>query len=103
MNADLQAEIDDAIGDLQAITGETVTLAGISYTCTAATMLNGSIAWEEGGAADMHHIGVCVLQEDLPVQPPVTTPAVFRGVSFRVKSVDDAENFWQILLVQEFA
>jgi hypothetical protein len=103
LNADLQTLFDDALGDLQSVTGETVTLAGIDYTCTAATAINGSLEFFQGGAADMQNVSLCIRQSDLPVQPAVNALAVFHGINFRVKSVDDAGALWQIMLIQEFA
>lgn len=103
MNADLQPLFDDALGDLQSVTGETVTLAGVNYTCTGATMINGSLEFFQGGAADMQNVAVCIRQSDLPTQPAVNTLAVFHGINFRVKSVDDAGALWHIQLIQEFA
>ena len=102
MNADLQSELDAAIGELQAVTGETVTLAGIDYTCTRGTMINGSLEFFQGGAADIQNVSVCIRQIDLPVQPAVNTLAVFGGINLRVKSVDASADLWQLTLVQEF-
>jgi hypothetical protein len=102
MNASLLARLDGAVQQLQAITRETVTLAGTSYTCTAATTINDSLEFFQGGAADMRHVSVCVLQSDLPIAPSVNTIALFRGGNFRVKSVSDSGTLWQLTLIQEF-
>ena len=87
----------------QALTAETVSLAGVSYPCTVATTLAGSLEFEQGGALNIQHISINVEKDDLRNQPAVNTPAVFRGNELRVKSVDDAQGFWEIMLVQEFA
>ena len=103
MNASILTRLDGAVQQLQATTRETVTLAGIAYTCTAATTLNGSLEFSQGGAADMQNVSVCVLQSDLPIAPSINTVAVFRVADFRVKSVDDSGTLWQLTLIQEFA
>jgi hypothetical protein len=66
-------------------------------------MINGSLEFLQGGAANMRNVSVCVLQSDLPIAPTVNTLAVFRGVEFRVKSIADSGTLWQLTLVQEFA
>jgi hypothetical protein len=103
MNASLQAQLVDAIRQLQGLTVETVTLAGVNYPCTAATMIGGTLEFFQGGASNMQTVSVCIVQDDLPTEPEVNTPAVFRDLNFRVKSVDDAGIFYQLLLVQEKA
>jgi hypothetical protein len=102
MNASLLAMLDGAVQRLQSITRETVTLAGIDYACTAATVINGSLEFFQGGAADMRNASVCVLQSDLPIAPSVNTVALFRGDNFRVKSIADSGTLWQLMLIQEF-
>ena len=82
---------------------ETVTLAGIIYPCVRGSGLSGTLEFVQGGAQDMEHIPVCVLQDDLPIRPAVNTPAVFGGVNLRVKSVNDDGTYWEIALIQELA
>jgi hypothetical protein len=103
LDADLQAEIDDAISQLQGLTGETVIFAGVSYPASASSMLNGTLEFLQGGAADIQNITVCVRQSILPIPPAINTVARFRGLNLRVKSVNDGGTIWEILLIQEFA
>src|ERR1700733_6223335 len=103
MNASLLARLDGAVQQLQSIASETVTLAGIGYTCTAATMLNGSLEFFQGGATDVLNVSVCVLQSDLPIAPSINTVAVFRSADFRGKSIADSGTLWQLTLIQELA
>jgi hypothetical protein len=103
MNPAIASQFIAAGRFVQSKLGETVTLAGVSYPCVAGSALSGALDFVQGGALDMQHIPVCVLKDDLAVQPAVNTLAVFRGVSLRVKSVDDDGTNWQISLVQEFA
>jgi hypothetical protein len=92
----------DAGRQLQSVSGECVTINGVTCNCTAATEIKGSLEFEEGGAFNMQNVIVNVLQADLPSPPVIDSPAVFRGNALRVKSVDDAGTIWQILLVQQF-
>jgi hypothetical protein len=102
LNADLQAAMTDAGRQLQSVSGETVELNGVTYNCTPATEIKGSLDFEEGGAINMLNVIVNVLQADLPMPPVIDTIGNFRGNPMRVKSVDDAGVIWQILLVQQF-
>jgi hypothetical protein len=103
LNAELQAEMVDAIRQLQGETAGTVTLAGVDYPCTASSMVTGRLDLVQGGALAIKSVTVSVLQADLPIEPTVNSLAVFRGNNLRVLSTDDAETFWSIMLVQEDA
>lgn len=102
LNPDIQAAMTDAGRQLQSISGETVVLDGVTYTCVPASELKGSLDFAEGGAISMLNVIVNVLQADLVAAPAIDTLADFRGNPLRVKSVDDAGTIWQILLVQQF-
>jgi hypothetical protein len=102
LNPDIQAAMTDGGRELQAISGETVVLDGVTYHCVPATELKGSLDFEEGGAVNMLNVIVNVLQADLRTAPAIDTLAEFRGNLLRVKSVDDTGIIWQILLVQQF-
>ena len=46
------------------------------------------------------NITISILKEDLPSAPLTNTPATLRGLSLRVISVNDADTFWTVQLVQ---
>jgi len=85
---------------LQVVNGESITFAGVSYTCLPADLVTGNRLWEAGGASDQENETVSVLKQDMPAAPLTNTPAVFRGNAMRVISVNDADTFWTIQLVQ---
>jgi hypothetical protein len=76
-------------------------LAGINYPCTASNVVGASPEWVYGGQLVKYTVDVCILQNDLPNPPINDTLALFRGLQYRVLSVNDAATtMWQITLVQ---
>jgi|SRR6516164_10937797 hypothetical protein len=103
LNAQTTAAFIDAQRLLQAVNGETITIAGTDYPCLAADLITGNRVWEQGGATQQITITVSVLKEDLPNTPISNTLATFRGLSLRIFSLNDADTFWQIDLIQQLA
>ena len=85
---------------LQSINGETIQISSISCTCLPSDLITGNRVWEAGGASEQENITVSILKADLPSAPLTNTPATFRGLSLRVISVNDADTFWTVQLVQ---
>lgn len=85
---------------LQSINGETITIGSVSYPCLPADLITGNRVWEAGGASSDIDITVSILKADLPTAPLTNTPATFRGLSLRVISLNDADTFWTVQLVQ---
>src|SRR5215475_7496002 len=88
---------------LQSINGENIILAGQTLPCLPAALITGNRLWEQGGASNQIDITVSILKEDLPVTPVSNTLANFRGLDLRVFSVNDADTFWEIELIQHKA
>jgi hypothetical protein len=88
---------------LQGSNGETIAVAGKNYTCLPAELITGNRVWEQGGATDMSSLSVSILKEDMSKGPLTNTLATFRGLSMRVISVNDADTFWTLQLVQQRA
>ena len=88
---------------IQSINGESVTIGSESYPCLPADLIMGNRVWEQGGATDMDNINVSVLKIDMPIQPLTNAITSFRGIAMRVISVNDADTFWAIQMVQEKA
>ena len=85
---------------LQSINGETITIGSVSCTCLPADLVTGNRVWEAGGASEQQNDTVSILKADLPSAPLTNTPATFRGLSMRVISVNDADTFWTVQLIQ---
>jgi hypothetical protein len=104
LNAQLQAQLTASARIVQGYAGETLMLAGVDYTVTAAEELGGHLDLVQGGAFEMRSIRVCLLQADLPAAPAVNTPCIFRFLTFRVRDVSDASGiYWTLTLEQQFA
>ena len=88
---------------LQGLNGENITIAGQTYACLPADLITGNRLWEPGGASAQINITVSILKEDLPSVLASNTLATFRGLSLRVFSVNDADTFWTVQLIQENA
>lgn len=102
-NAQLIDQITAGIRLVQNQTGETITIDGADYPCTASTMITGTPEWVAGGLIDRQAVTVTILQSDFPDLPVVDTLASFRGSAFRVIGYEEAALTWQISLVQEQA
>lgn len=100
MNSQIATVLQAAIGLAQIYAGEAITLGGVLYTCTPNDAVAFTDNWEQGGAAQLRAIGVCISQVDLPTQPAIDTHAVFRNQNYRVFDVKDSVTLWQIGLVQ---
>lgn len=85
---------------LQSVNGETVTIKGVNYPCLPADLITGNRLWEPGGASNQINITVSILKSDLPDVLLTNSPATFRGLSLRVISINDADTFWTVQLVQ---
>jgi hypothetical protein len=85
---------------LQSINGETIQIGSISCACLPADLISGNRVWEPGGASETQNITVSILKTDLPNAPLTNTPATFRGLALRVISVNDADTFWTVQLIQ---
>ena len=103
LNAQTTAAFISAQQLIQSINGESVTIGSESYPCLPADLIMGNRVWEQGGATDMDNINVSVLKIDMPIQPLTNAIASFRGIAMRVISVNDADTFWAIQMVQEKA
>ena len=104
MNAQLQAQLTAAARIVQGYASETLTIAGVGYTVTAADELGSNLEWVQGGAFQKLTVSVCLLQTDLPTAPEENIPCVFRSLNFRVRSVSDASGiYWTLTLEQQFA
>ena len=101
LNAQTTAAFIAAQQLLQSINGESITLAGRTYTCLPADLITGNRLWEPGGASSQANITVSILKEDLSVAPATNTLATFRGLALRVFDSDDADTFWTVQLIQE--
>src|SRR5262245_46608245 len=88
---------------LHSINGEHITLAGKPYSCLAEALLTGTRLREPGGPINPINITVSILKDDLTTAPSSNTLAIFRGYSLRVFSVNDADTFWTLQLIQENA
>ena len=88
---------------LQSINGENIQLAGTIYPCLPTDLITGNRLWEPGGASNQINITVSILKDDLTTAPSSNTLAIFRGYSLRVFSVNDADTFWTLQLIQENA
>ena len=85
---------------LQSINGENITIAGETLPCLPTDLITGNRLWEPGGASAQINITVSILKKDLSSAPLSNTPATFRGLSLRVISVNDADTFWTVQLIQ---
>jgi hypothetical protein len=88
---------------LQSVNGENIILAGQTLPCLPADLITGNRLWEAGGASNQFNITVSILKEDLPTAPKSNTLATLRGLALRVFSVNDADIFWTVQLIQESA
>ena len=88
---------------IQSINGENIIIAGQTYPCLPTDLILGSRVWEQGGATSQIDATVSILKEDLPDSPLVNTPATFRGLDLRIISLNDADTFWTVELVQHKA
>jgi hypothetical protein len=86
---------------LQSINGETIQIGSISCPCLPADLITGNRLWEPGGASAQINITVSILKDDLSLAPKSNTLATFRGLDLRVFSVNDADTFWTVQLIQE--
>lgn len=103
LNAGTTAAFIDAQRLLQSVNGENVILAGQTLPCLPADLITGNRLWEPGGASNQLNITVSILKEDLPTAPASNALARFRGLDLRVFSVNDADTFWTVQLIQENA
>ena len=103
LNAQITAAFIDAQRLLQSVNGENIILAGQTLPCLPADLITGNRLWEQGGASQQLTITVSILKGDLPSAPLSNTLATFRGLDLRVISIDDADTFWQIDLIQHKA
>jgi hypothetical protein len=103
LNAQTTAAFIAAQQLIQSINGETVTIGSETYPCLPADLITGNRVWEQGGATQLANITVSILKTDLPTAPLTNTLATFRGLGLRVISVNDADTFWTVQLVQENA
>lgn len=88
---------------LQAINGENIIIAGQTMPCLPTDLISGNRVWEQGGATSQIDATVSILKEDLPDSPLVNTLATFRGLDVRIISLNDADTFWTVQLVQHKA
>jgi hypothetical protein len=103
MNTQLVNQIIGGVRLVQGLTGEPITIAGTSYTCTASTMVTGTPEWVLGGLINQQAITVTLLKADFPAVPVIDTFGTFRDYGFRIIGYEDAGITWQIQLVQEQA
>lgn len=103
LNADTTAAFVAGMRLLQSVNGENIVLAGQTLSCLAADLITGDRLWEQGGASRKLDITIAILKEDLLVAPVTNTLATFRGLALRVFSVNDADTFWSVQLIQENA
>jgi len=103
LNAEITAAFIDAQRLLQSVNGENVILAGQTLPCLPTDLITGNRLWEPGGASQQINITISILKEDLPAAPGSNTLATFRGLALRVFSVNDADTFWTVQLIQENA
>ncbi|SRR5258708_1690961 len=103
MNPGLVKQIIQGVRLVQGLTGETITIDGTDYTCTASTMVTGMPEFVQGGLINRQAITVTLLQVDFPTVPVIDTLAQFRGYPFRIIGYEHAGLTWQIQLVQEQA
>ena len=103
LNASISAAFIAGQRLLQSLNAENITIAGQTYVCLPADLITGSRLWEPGGASAQINITVSILKEDLPSVPASNTLVIFRGLSLRVFSVNDADTFWTVQLIQENA
>ena len=101
MNPQILKQMAAAVRLVQGLTGETVTIEDVDYSCTVADMAAYEVEQVQGGRITKNMATVTVLQADLPTEPDAGTLCVLRGINYRVISADDAStNFWNIKLVQ---
>ena len=103
LNASITAAFIAGQRLLQSLNAENITIAGQTYVCLPADLVTGSRLWEPGGASAQTNITVSILKEDLPSVPASNTLVIFRGLNLRVFSVNDADTFWTVQLIQENA
>ena len=103
MNAQLVNQLVAGVRLVQGLTGETLTIGGVTYPVTASTMVTGTPEWVAGGLINKLSIIVTLLKADYPSVPVIDTFAGFRGYNFRMIDAEDAGLMWQIHLVQEQA
>jgi hypothetical protein len=100
LNAQITAAFVDGQRLLQSINGENITIAGKTVVCLPTDLITGSRVWEQGGASSDINITVSILKADLPIAPVTNAPATFRGLSLRAISLNDADTFWTVQLIQ---
>ena len=103
LNASITAAFIAGQRLLQSLNAENITIAGQTYVCLPADLITGNRLWEPGGASAQINITVSILKEDLPSVPASNTLVIFRGLNLRVFSVNDADTFWTVQLIQENA
>jgi|SRR5215469_3351601 len=101
LNAEITAAFISAQRLLQSVNGENVVLAGKTLPCLPTDLITGNRLWEPGGASNQINITLSILKDDLAVAPGSNTLATFRGLALRVFSVNDADTFWTVQLIQE--
>jgi hypothetical protein len=101
LNAQIAAAFVSGQRLIQSFTGENISFKGANpIPCLPADLITGNRLWEQGGASEQINITVSILKADLPDAPLTNTHASFRGYDLRVISVNDADTFWTVQLIQ---
>lgn len=100
------AGLDAAIASLEAVTGETVTIEGITCACTRSSDPEDQQTFEDGGTVFKRTASINVRKSLLGKANfflDVGQSASYLGQSYRILNIHDSAAYWKVDLLQSEA